>query len=453
MTIRFDIALGAQQRQTTSLFGSSPGPTQRKEPENIPTGMSIDRQLIAANLIVGQTTSPAQSTSTINAVVGVTPHPTGSNPASWSPYSPFNPKPEQSVTAAKKMESWSQSSTTQSEDEESEGSRIRTPPAGFAQPSPLNGTAMFTTTTPPKALPSESESEEDSIEAAVQQHNMQKATGGIQQLVNKQIGNSYLFSQSTTSSSSNVGLNSANKQIGGNYEFPPATSSSNAVQSLVNKQIGSTTGSSPATSSSSGAPNQTNRQFGSTFGSPPATSSGNGIQNLVNKQIGGSYGSPPATSSSNVVQSLVNKQIGGSYGSQPATSFPNAQSPTSEHSSWSSSSIGVNKDSTTTKGISSLVQQQPLLTGKKSNEPTWDDSRPLSADLKRTSILTDSSDESYFDDDGKSATIVKSPYTTPTLSNLVQQNIQPTEPKSTGVENLTKIFDSIMHAKPVPTKL
>jgi hypothetical protein len=72
----------------------------------------------------------------------------------------------------------------------------------------------------------------------------------------------------------------------------------------------------------------------------------------------------------------------------------------------------------------------------------------LSADLKRplTKSKTPpstSSEDSDFDYDGKSATIIKSP-----LTNIIQANIRPTElaeTKTTGVDNLTKIIDSIMH--------
>jgi hypothetical protein len=257
----------------------------------------------------------------------------GSHSDSWSPYSTFAQKPEQSITQAKRLESWDESSTTttQSDDDDTGLFRTRTPPTGFAQPqnlSSLNGTAMFTPT--PTAANEKfraSESDEDSIEAAVQKLNSQKASNGIQNLVNQQIRHSYQVSQ--------------------------------------------------------------------------------------------------------------------------PTSFPNAQSPLSEDSSWTTSSTGLNKPSTT-KGIASLVQQQPILP-KKSNETTWDDSRPLSADLKRTSIVSTSSDESDDDDVGKSSTIVKSPFTSTVLSNIVQTNIQPTETKSTGVENLMKIIDTIMHL-PVPAQ-
>ena len=139
------------------------------------------------------------------------------------------------------------------------------------------------------------------------------------------------------------------------------------------------------------------------------------------------------------IQNLVNQQIGNSYRVSQPPSFPNAQSPLSEDSSWTTSSVGGNKQSNT-KGVHSLVLQQPTLLTNKSSEHTWDDSRPLSADLKRSSHLSNSSDESDEDEEKKSSTIVRSPFMNSAVSNLVQKNIQPVESKTTGVENLTKIF-------------
>ena len=155
------------------------------------------------------------------------------------------------------------------------------------------------------------------------------------------------------------------------------------------------------------------------------------------------------------IQNLVNPQIGNSYQVIPPTPIATVQSPVSEDSSWTTSSVTGNQQPTA-KEISSLVQQQPLLT-KKPSEPTWDDdSRPLSADLKRTSFnskshISSSSDDSDDDQDKKSATIVKSPLTGGVLSNLVQTNIRSTEfteIKPTGIENLTRIIDTIMHTSP-----
>jgi len=297
--------------------------------------MTIDRPIIAANLIVGQTSAMPQKNVALHSPNSFVPDPIASKSDSWSPYSTFTQKQEQNITQAKRVENWDDSSsattTTQSDEDETGLFRTRTPPDDFAKPqnlSSLNGTAMFTTTpTPTNEKFHPSDSDEDSIEMAVQKLNSQKASSGIQNLINQQIGNSYKVSQ--------------------------------------------------------------------------------------------------------------------------PTSFPNAQSPLSEESSWTTSSAGLNKQSTT-KGISSLVQQQPLLS-KKSTEPTWDDSRPLSADLKRTSIISSSSDGSDVDEVKKSSTIVKSPFTNSVLSNIVQTNIQPTETKTTGVENLMKIIDTIMHL-PIPAQ-
>ena len=223
-------------------------------------------------------------------------------------------------------------STGQSDDDDTDMYRSRTPPTNFSKPHPLptlNGTSMFTTTTttPTKQTFDETTSDEDSIEAAVQRLNTQKAAGGIQNIVNKQVGNTFQLPSQTT--------------------------------------------------------------------------------------------------------------------------IPSIRSPVSEESSWSTASVTPGKKVSSTKGVQSLIQQQPLLT-KKSSEPTWDDSRPLSADLKRNSFSSKtrsstSSDESDLDEEKKSSTIVKSPFTNNILSNLVQTNIQPTETKTTGgIENLTKMMETIM---------
>jgi hypothetical protein len=144
------------------------------------------------------------------------------------------------------------------------------------------------------------------------------------------------------------------------------------------------------------------------------------------------------------IQSLVNKQIGEGY-----KVTPSAQSPRSEESSWTTSSVTANKESVT-KGVSSLIHQQPLLS-KKSSVSTWDDSRPLSADLQRTITKPKVETSSSSDDDNnnKSSTIVKSPLTSGVSSNVVQTNIRTsgfTEPKTTGVENLAKIMGTIGHS-------
>ena len=143
---------------------------------------------------------------------------------------------------------------------------------------------------------------------------------------------------------------------------------------------------------------------------------------------------------SNGIQNLVNQQIGNNYRISPEIPTPKIQSPVSDESSWSISLTASNKDSIT-KGISALVQQQSLI-NKKTSELAWDDSRPLSADLVRSSVIlkshgTDSSDESDVEQDRKSATIIKSPLTNGALSSLVQGSIRPkdevTDKKTNGV--------------------
>jgi len=73
------------------------------------------------------------------------------------------------------------------------------------------------------------------------------------------------------------------------------------------------------------------------------------------------------------LENLVNKQIGNSY---KVIGLSKVQSPLSEDSSWTTSPVPPFNKESTTKGIQNLVQQP------KSDESTWDDSRPLSADLK-----------------------------------------------------------------------
>ena len=293
--------------------------------------MSLDKALIGANLIVGQSTTSSphtQKPSTINAVVNALPQPTSSNSNSF-PYD--STYPNQPIKQARKIDSFADSSTSQSDDDT--GVYNIKPPQTQQLPS-LNGTTMFTTMPTPIITNhrnfDDSKSDDDSIEAALKQNlNKPNPSNGTQNLVNKQIGNGYKFSQ------------------------------------------------------------------------------------------------PP--------------------------SIPNPQSPLSDESSWTqSSSVTINK------GIQALVQQQPLLT-KKSSEHTWDDSRPLSADLKRTSIISNSQQSTHSDDtdddddnDKKSSTIVKSPFLGAALSNLVQKNIQPNEysetKPTTGVDNLVKIINEIMHS-------
>ena len=102
------------------------------------SGMTIDKSIIAANPIVGQTSSTSQSpkNTTISSLVGALPEPkpanSNSNSNSWSAYSPFNQKQESFITQARKAEHWEGSSTTTSEDDDSGLFGRRTPPAGFS---------------------------------------------------------------------------------------------------------------------------------------------------------------------------------------------------------------------------------------------------------------------------------------------------------------------------------
>lgn len=152
------------------------------------------------------------------------------------------------------------------------------------------------------------------------------------------------------------------------------------------------------------------------------------------------------------IQGLVNQQIGNVYGTGQQSLLPKIQPPTNEDYSTSTSSILNNKEPPS-KGVNSLVNQLPLLI-RKPSEPTWDDSRPLSADLERNSArtvthFTSSSDDSDDADDKKSITIVKSPLRHGVVASHVQSSLRPaeaTEVKPSGVENLTKIIDAIMHS-------
>lgn len=156
------------------------------------------------------------------------------------------------------------------------------------------------------------------------------------------------------------------------------------------------------------------------------------------------------------VQNLVNQQIGSSFKPTQQPPKPNLQSPTSEDYLWSSSSRVSNKEQP--QGISALIKNQPLI-GKKPNAPTWDDSRPLSADLilnsKKQPVNTSTgSSDSESEVDNKSSTIVRAPSQNPTLSSLIQSSMRPiesTETKSTGVENLIKIIEAI-EKLPRPTQ-
>ncbi len=297
----------------------------------------MDKPLVGPNLIAGPTVSSPQKNVTLDSLINSLPQPQPlvSSSTSWTHDSTFTHQREQPITQAKKIDRWDDSSTTQSDDDDTGVYRTNVPPPTFPKPQPLNGTAMFTTT-PTKDDSDDSKSDEDSIEAAVQKLNTQKAAAGIENLVNKQIGNTYKLPQ----------------------------------------------------------------------------------------------------------------QI----------SIPNVQSPLSEDSSWTASSSTLNKESTT-KVVHPLVLQPPLLS-KKSTEPSWDDSRPLSADLKRSTNISNnqdltSSDESDADEDKKQSTIVKSPFTNSAISDLVSKNIQSTQfsdSETTGVENLTKIIETIMFSSAATQK-
>lgn len=119
------------------------------------------------------------------------------------------------------------------------------------------------------------------------------------------------------------------------------------------------------------------------------------------------------SASGSTVQKLVNKSIGNGY---KVIGVSEAHSALSDDSSWTPSPAPNTKEPTT-KGIASLVQ--------KVDDSTWDDSRPLSVEPNERSI-------------GKS------------ISSLVSNKPNLSEPKSTGVENLTKMMASIMHPIKLP---
>jgi len=97
-----------------------------------------------------------------------------------------------------------------------------------------------------------------------------------------------------------------------------------------------------------------------------------------------------------IVENLVNKQITNNY---------KVIGLSSEDSSWTTTSpVPIDKE-LPTKGIHNLVQQ------KKTDESTWDDSRPLSVDLKSSKKSKDLSKK-----------------------------------ETPGVENLIKIMDKIIHS-------
>lgn len=101
------------------------------------------------------------------------------------------------------------------------------------------------------------------------------------------------------------------------------------------------------------------------------------------------------------VDNLVNKQISNGY---KVIGLTNVHSPLSDDSSWTTSPVPFNEE-LPSKGVHNLVQKP------KTDESTWDDSRPLSADLKTSKYSNDLSKE-----------------------------------KTTGVENLYKIIETIQHS-------
>ena len=149
---------------------------------------------------------------------------------------------------------------------------------------------------------------------------------------------------------------------------------------------------------------------------------------------------------SNGVHNAAAQSTGFDYKVAQSTIAPALHSPIGDESSWSTSSVTANTQSPT-KGISALISQQPLVE-KKSNASTWDDSRPLSEDLKQNAS---SSDESDTDRAVKAATIVRVPTAANgTLSNLVATSVRPTE--TTGVENLTKMMEAMRRSSPAQPK-
>ena len=163
------------------------------------------------------------------------------------------------------------------------------------------------------------------------------------------------------------------------------------------------------------------------------------------------------------IQGLVNRQMAPNPASHPSVSVLHSvvQSPVADDSAWSTSSVGGNQ-AAPNKAINALINQQPLLS-KKPSESTWDDSRPLSADLKgdsfrskRSSSASSSSTRGDDDDDRMKQTVINtkapSQTTNSSIANLVNKSIRPAEPaesKGTGVDNLTKIMDTIMRSAPV----
>jgi hypothetical protein len=142
------------------------------------------------------------------------------------------------------------------------------------------------------------------------------------------------------------------------------------------------------------------------------------------------------------IKNSANRSIGEIYSGHHTLPVSTVQSPLDADSSWSSST--TIDDQVERKGIQSLIQRNPLL-NTKPNGAVWDDSRPLSADLKHSSSTTsDASDDNNNDQPQPwkktSVTDHSLAINNTTLSNLVVRSIPHRE--STGIENLTKTLDA-----------
>lgn len=112
------------------------------------------------------------------------------------------------------------------------------------------------------------------------------------------------------------------------------------------------------------------------------------------------------------VQNLVNKPTGNGY---KVIGLSEAQSPADDDSTWTTTPVPFNEQ-VPNKGIQNLVHKP------KTDDSTWDDSRPASTDKKQQK---DSDD----DDD---------------LSSILR-SIEAPKTKQPTVENLVKTMDTIMH--------
>ncbi|CAF1562232.1 unnamed protein product [Rotaria sp. Silwood1] len=124
-----------------------------------------------------------------------------------------------------------------------------------------------------------------------------------------------------------------------------------------------------------------------------------------------------------VIQNLVNTKIGNGYRVIGPTK---TQSPISDDSSWTTTSVKMNKESTiNTKGITNLVQQI------KKDESTWDNSHSLTTNLKQTKDIENriqqiKTEESTWDD---------------------SQVLSHSSKQSKGIDNPVKIMDTNVHIK------